>query len=426
MEPYSFEEMKDGDHILMATQQEAIDLIKSGKNVFLTGGAGRGKSYVIKQVMDKHTILAAPTGVSALNIGGQTCHRTFGLPMGLPTMDDYNKVGSKVKKLLGSKHLKRVVLDEAGMTRADYMDLIDHRLKQCRGNNLPFGGVQVVAVGDFFQLSPIVGQRERNLFFKQYSTPFAFGANSWNFETCTLEENFRTGDKTQSRVLDSFRTGDKWTARAIEWMGENCLPYDEEEDVLHLCAYKVDAERINQLRYSELTTKEVVYHGTTNNSKWSNDVAVPQIVRLKEGATIVIRANDPEGSYVNGQRGTIKKLFASSAIVTLENGEEVEVVPFLWESHVYNSTAKGLTKTVEFMYSQLPIQLGYATTIHAAQGLTLDRYVIDMGRGAFAHGMTYVAASRARDLTKVSIATPLTLRDVIIEPEVKQFYGELK
>lgn len=407
----------------MATQQEAIDLINSGENCFITGGAGRGKSWVIKQITNKNTILVAPTGVAALNIGGQTAHRTFGLPLGIATQDDMNKVSAKVKKLLSSKHLKRIVLDEAGMNRADYLDIIDHRLKQVRGNDLPFGGIQMIMVGDFFQLSPIVSAREASLYYQRYSTAYAFGANSWNFTTINLEESQRQADPIHVRVLDSFRTGDKWAARAFEWMNENCMPYDDEEDILHLCCYKADAESTNNLHYNQLDAVERLYKGSTNNIKWSNDIAVPQLIKMKVGAKVIIRANDPEGDYVNGQRGTVKEMRASSVVVTLEDGHDVEVIQFNWETYKYNATAKGLQKEVEFIYSQIPLSLGWAVTIHASQGLTLDRYAIDLGRGAFSAGQWYVAVSRARDLTKVSLASPAGMKDLIVDPQVKAFYG---
>jgi len=411
----------------MATQQEAIDLIETGANVFLTGGAGRGKSHVIRQVTNKNTILAAPTGIAALNIGGMTCHRTFGLPLGLPTTTDYSTISSKAKKLLSNKNLTRIIIDEIGMVRADTLELIDHRLKQARGNNLPFGGVQMVVVGDFFQLSPIVSGREKELFYKNYKTSFAFGADAWNFQTVELEKAYRQDNEIHVKVLDSFRKKDRWAARAFEWIEENTLPYDGVGDeLLHLCCYKEDAARINQIHYNRLDTKEHTFYGQTNNSKWSNDVAVPQIVKLREGAHVIIRANDIDGAYTNGQRGIVKALYANSVIVTLEKDgfeEDVEVEAFTWETYQYNATAKGLTKEVEWEYSQIPLQLGWAITIHSAQGMTLDGVAVDVGRGCFAHGMLYVALSRAKDLTNMSIATPISMRDLILDKEVKEFYG---
>lgn len=411
----------------MSTQQDAIDLINTGENVFVTGGAGRGKSHVIRQVTDRNTILAAPTGIAALNVSGMTCHRTFGLPVGLPTPNDYATISSKAKKLLSNKNLKRIIIDEIGMVRADTLDLINHRLQQARGNKLPFGGVQMVVVGDFFQLSPIVSAREKTLFYKNYATSFAFGSSAWDFTTVELEKAYRQDNDIHVKVLDSFRKKDKWAGRAFEWLGENTLPYDGAgEDLLHLCCYKEDAARINKIHYSRLTTEEHTFYGETNNSKWSNDVAVPEIVKLREGAHVIIRANDPEGAYTNGQRGIVKKLFANSVIVAIEhNGfeEEVEVTPFTWETYAYNATAKGLTKEVEWQYSQIPLQLGWAITIHSSQGMTLDGVAVDVGRGCFSHGQLYVALSRAKDLENMSIASPISMHDLIVDRDVKQFYG---
>jgi len=409
----------------LSTQQEAIDLINTGENCCITGGAGRGKSHVIRQVTDKHTILVAPTGVAALNIGGQTAHRTFGLPIGIATQDDMNKISSKVKKLLGSKHLKRIILDEGGMNRADYLDIMDHRLKQARGNDLPFGGVQMVIVGDFFQLSPIVSAREKPLYERRYETPYAFGAHCWDFKVIELEKAYRQDNEIHVRVLDSFRTGDKWSARAFEWLDENCMPYKHDEDILHLCCYKADAETTNNLHYKQLKGPERIFMGTTNNSKWSNDVAVPEMIKMKVGAKVLIRANDVEGAYVNGQRGTVKEMYATSVVVTLENGTDVEVIENTWETYAYTASAKGLTKTVEWTYCQIPLALGWAVTIHSSQGMTLDDYAIDVGRGCFTAGQWYVAVSRARDLTKVRLASPVGMRDLIVANDVKEFYASL-
>lgn len=407
----------------MASQQEAIDLINTGVNVLVTGGAGVGKSWVIKQISNKNTILVAPTGVAALNIGGMTAHRAFGLPLGIATQEELNKISTKVKKLLSNKNLTRIILDEAGMERADYLDIIDHRLKQARGSTLPFGGVQIVLVGDFLQLSPIVSAREKPLYQRRYSTPYAFGAKCWNFETVVLDKVYRQDNEIHVRVLNSFRTGDKWVGRAIEWLGENCLPYDPQEDILNLCCYKADAEVTNNIHYKQLKTQERIFMGSTGNIKWSNDIPVPEMVKMKTGAKVLIRANCVNGTYVNGQRGTIKEMYATSVVVELDCGDEVEVLENLWEQYSYSATATGLKKTVEYTYSQIPLALGYAVTIHSAQGLTLERYAINLGRGAFCEGQTYVALSRATDLTKVSLATPITERDVIVDPQVKEFYG---
>lgn len=410
----------------MSTQEEAIALVKSGKNCYIGGGAGRGKSWVIRQITDKNTILCGPTGISALNIGGTTCHRAFGLPLGLPTPEDHLKISAKVKKLLGSKKLKRIIIDEIGMVRADMLDLMDSRLKLARGNNLPFGGVQIVVVGDFYQLAPIVSQRERQLFYINYNTPFAFGAHCWDFEHVELEHAYRQANDTHVKVLDTLRKGGRWSWRAFEWLEENSLPYDEVGiDMLHLCCYKDDAASINAQHYAALETTERTYKGSTNATKWSNDIAVPQLIKLKVGAKVIIRANDVDGEYTNGMRGVIKELYATTAIVTLDDdGTDVIVQEFTWETYSYKSSVKGIEKVVEFVYSQIPLQLGWAITIHSCQGMTLDDVALDVGRGCFSHGQFYVGVSRVRNLERLSIVSPIGLRDLIVDPDVKAFYGD--
>jgi hypothetical protein len=413
----------------MTTQAIAIALIETGKNVFLTAGAGRGKSWVIRQITNKNTILVAPTGAAALNIQGSTCHKIFGLPIGVPTKDDYAKISTKVRKLLSSRKLKRIIIDEISMVRADMLDLINHRLQQARENKLPFGGVQMVVVGDFYQLNPIVGQRDHKVFYQEYDTPYAFGSDAWNFEVVSMEKAYRQDNETQVKVLDTIREGSKWSWRAVEWLHENARPYDAEQyNNLHLTCYKEDAARINTIHYNKIEEEEHTYTGYTSNpSKWDTAIPVEEVVRLKKGTRVIFCANDPEGAYVNGQRGVVVRLTVGAVIVQMDDtGTEVEVLPFTWETYTYNTGVSGLKKTLEHEYVQIPLLLSWAITSHKSQGMTLDNFVVDMGRGAFTHGQAYVMVSRAKDLTRMSFASNFSTRDLILDNDVVEFYNNIK
>lgn len=407
-------------------QQYAIEKIKAGGNIFLTGSGGVGKSYVINQIKNASTLLCAPTGIAALNIGGVTCHRAFGLPIGLPTPKDFNKINSTIKKVLSNTKLKTILLDEVGMLRADMLDMINHRLQQARGNKKPFGGLQMVVVGDFYQLSPIVNRTEHNLFYNQYKTAFAFGSELWKeFEHIELTKVYRQSDEEQISILNNVRKKQNIN-EAIDWIKANTLDYETQgTSLLHLCSYKEDAARINNEFYYKNTNKETVYKGVTSAKYWNNNLPVEQVVKLKVGCKVVICSNSPQGDYFNGQRGEVVKLYSECAEVLLDDTNKVVIVEMMtWESYNYKSTSTGvLKKTVEYEYTQLPLLLGYGLTIHKAQGMSLDGISIDVGgNGCFGHGQLYVALSRAKDLTNVSLVKQITESDIILDEDVKNYY----
>lgn len=419
-------------------QEQAIDLIKQGKNVFLTGGAGRGKSWVVRQVHDNQTILVAPTGIAALNIGGVTAHSAFGLPFGYPTAKDWVSVTSKAKKLFGkSSNVKRLIIDEIGIQSAVQLDLIDAKLKLIRNSKQPFGGLQVIGVGDFFQLEPIITPREAKFFYEDYEVPYAFGAKCWDFEVANLVECKRQENKRQVAMLDAIREGTDKAWAALGTIQKEAKKYDYTENTLHLCAFKDDAAYINKYWYDLVEGNERTYYARTDGDqrvKW-NDIPVVEAIDLKVGCKVVCAANCQEGTYVNGSHGTVIGFGPNFVRVRLDNEDEVIVNEYTWEKFAYGKGFGGITKTPIATFTQLPLKLGYAVTAHSSQGCTLDSAAIHVGRGCFSAGQLYMMLSRVTDLRNLSFVGTLDLekkifpvgkQNIIVSQEVQEFYGNIK
>ena len=402
-------------------QQEAIGLITQGKNVFVSGVAGTGKSYVINQIRNEPgTIVVAPTGIAALNVQGVTAHKMFGLPLGMATFNDFNTTKGSIKDI--HHNIKRIICDEGGMLRADYLDLIDWKLKALRNNDKPFGGIQVCLFGDLLQLEPIVGQREKQYFYEDYDSPYITSSEAFEgFETVILDKVYRQENQRHANLLNSVRMKDKWSKLAIKKITEESKPYVIDDKNLTLCCYNADADEINQKHYNKINGSQVTYLAYSDNlTKWEKDAVVPSTLKLKVGTRVLICANG-EG-YVNGQRGVVEFLGKDYVSVNIDGVGVVDVVKNTWEKHKYSKNDKNLEKQLESYYKQFPLRLGWAISVHKSQGMTLDNVALDIGRGCFSAGQLYVSLSRVKDLKNLSLVRPIRHKDIIVRREAVEFY----
>ena len=416
--------------------QYALDLVeRTDANAFITGRAGTGKSTLLQlfqRSTRKKTVVLAPTGVAALNVGGQTIHSFFGFPPRLLSPSDIRK--RRNRRLY--ENLDVLVIDEISMVRADLLDHIDLFLRVNRENPAPFGGVQMVFFGDLFQLPPVVSSdAERQLFRTYYDSPYFFSAQvlqgGFRMEMIELQQVYRQEERHFLRLLEAVRLN-RADYDTLEELNRRYLPgFDEAGLFITLSARNATVDRINRTELDKLEAPAVSFPAKVTGQ--FNPAVFPTEAQLalKEGAQVMFLRNDPERQYVNGTIGRVTHLRSDEIRVRLQgsNGpaQELTVQPIEWEILKYRTSETDPDKIeteVAGTFTQYPLKLAWAITIHKAQGKTFDRAVIDLGRGAFEHGQTYVALSRCRTLEGIVLKEKLRMEDILVDPRIVEFYEQ--
>lgn len=394
-----------------------------GKNILITGGGGVGKSHLIK-IMEKHIkdiVLTATTGIAAINIGGQTLDRFMGFGSHSMTPTQAMKMRDDVRERLSL--VKVILIDEASMLRIDKFECLNARLQSAKKNSLPFGGVQIILVGDFCQLKPIVGSKSDEVeTFRQYYDNSLYCFESFSYDEAqvtpyVLTEYVRQGDEKQRQALRNIRMGAniQKSVDLINYMAKG----EVSKDALYLVTTNKHADNINEKRYNEIKTKKKTFYGS--KKKDFTAFPVPEAINLKIGCRVMIAANNADEDYYNGDIGTIESFGQNLVKVKLDRGITVEVVPFKWEQYSYKVKEESLEKSSVGEFEQIPLKLAYAVTIHKSQGLTLDEAIVDFSgggvarSGTFTEGQAYVALSRVRSFENLLLVKPLTVSDIKTE-----------
>ncbi|MEM1324828.1 MAG: AAA family ATPase [Bacteroidota bacterium] len=411
----------------------ALDLIeKTTASVFITGRAGTGKSTLLqlfRNTTRKKTVVLAPTGVAALNVGGQTIHSFFRFPAKLISEKDIKK--HRYRSLY--QKLDVLVIDEISMVRADMLDHIDRFLRLNRDSHLPFGGVQMVFFGDLFQLPPIVANdAEAYLFTHQYDSPYFFSAHvfeTFEMERIELNKVYRQEARYFVRLLDAVRTN-RVDEDDLQDLNERYKPHFKGKDFyITLSARNATVDRINRQELERIPMPTHFYQAEIEGKFDARLYPTEPILQLKLNAQVMFVRNDPDRQFVNGTIGKVIKLEKDNITVLIETRDQrkqyIEVEQIDWDITKYklNDEGKIEAETVG-TFTQYPLKLAWAITIHKSQGKTFDRVIIDLGKGAFEHGQTYVALSRCRTLEGIVLRQPLKWTDIRTDERVVDYYEQ--
>ncbi|HEY9498635.1 MAG TPA: AAA family ATPase [Terrimesophilobacter sp.] len=415
---------------LSAEQAAVFETIEGTRdNLFVTGRAGTGKSTLLNHLSwntSKQLVIAAPTGVAALNVGGQTIHSLFRLPIGVIADHDIVQNGD-LRKLLNT--IDTLVIDEVSMVNADLLDAIDRSLRQARQRTQEaFGGVQLVLFGDPYQLAPVPGDADERAFFEdQYRSMWFFDAKVWDetdlriFELNTIH---RQHEEEFKAMLNAVRHGTV-TAEIAGKLNETGARPAPSENAITLATRNDTVNRINAAELAKLPGRVLTAKAEITGDFGGRAYPADEVLELKVGARVMFLRNDSDQRWVNGTVGTVRKI--TSTVFVEVDGEVHEVEPATWEKYKYSYSAatKRLTRDIVAEFQQFPLRLAWAVTIHKSQGKTYDRAIVDLGQRSFAPGQTYVALSRITELDGLYLTRPLRPSDIIVDENVRRFMSQV-
>ncbi|PWJ40749.1 ATP-dependent DNA helicase [Sediminitomix flava] len=423
--------------------ENIIELIQNtDENLFVTGKAGTGKStlleYIAKQ--DHSIIVLAPTGIAAINVKGETIHSFFRLKPGYE-LDEAKHVTINDRIRARYTKIHTVIIDEISMVRADLLDAIDIFLQRTRRSTKPFGGVRMIFFGDLFQLPPVLLNQQKEEFLRKYKSPYFFSAHTFiqrdlfseafKLRKCELRTIYRQKDPVFTNLLNSVREN-RLENSQLQLLNQQVRvsPTTDNQFQINLVSTNAIAKSINldnlKLIKSEEKTFTANHTGNIENLQ-PND---PEVI-LKVGAQVMFLNNDPNKRWVNGTVGKITAFGEGIdeetnqpypyVAVELEDGHTVKAAPFTWEISKYSFKAGNFEREQIGTYTQIPLKLAWAITIHKSQGKTFNKVKINLGRGSFAHGQTYVALSRCRTLENIALSHPIKQSDIIVDQDVLNF-----
>ena len=416
--------------------KNALDLIEnSNKNIFITGKAGTGKSTLLSFCVyktQKNIVVLAPTGVAAINVGGQTIHSFFKFKPDV-TLDKIRKV--KNDKIY--KKIDTIIIDEISMVRADIIDCIDKFLRlNGKNKNEKFGGIQMIFIGDLYQLEPVITRDERKFFYKIYETPYFFSSKvfkNFDFEYIELEKIYRQKDKDFINILNLIREN-RIDYKTLNILNKNINNKIKENNfTIYLTTTNELSDKINDEKLEKLNNNlyksEYLIKGNFDEKSLPNN----KNLYYKEGSQIMMLNNDLGFRWVNGTVGVIKRIENNPAgediiIIELQNGKEVEVIKHTWDlyKYEYNEKENIIESKIIGSFNQYPFKLAWAVTIHKSQGKTFNNVIIDLGRGAFASGQLYVALSRCTKLEGIVLKTKIEKKDIILDNRINIFFNLLE
>ena len=413
-------------HEFALESYEAFDLLEhTCQNVFLTGRAGTGKSTFLEYVRahtEKEVVVLAPTGVAALNVRGQTIRSFFRFK---PGFVDIAAIKPNCSRMF--QELELLIIDEISMVRADVFDGIDRFLRLARENDKPFGGVQICIIGDLFQLPLVVSIKEKALFAQHYPLPFFFMTKAYeaaDFKMAQLNTVHRQNDTAFVQILNAIRTGTCDIAQ-LEMINSRVKPQaTPAPGTLVLTTTSALAQGINNATLAKLLGKTHLYEGALKDAFGMKEgrLPAPEQLSFKVGAQVMFVKNDSKGRWVNGTTGSVEKLCPKAVTVRIENLTH-EVEREQWQTIGYEfdeSQGKIVEKTLG-TYTQFPLILAWAITIHKSQGKTLELVIIDLGNSAFTTGQLYVALSRCKSLSSFVLRQPVTPADIRCDTQVIAF-----